>query len=359
MIRQIHLTHDVAVAWKEGRLQPKQIAEIADHLSGCVPCRERVAPADAATKLASALECPLPHLTYEDLEQLAGRHVSGEDLVWMEQHLAACQTCAGELADLREFVRQQQPVRFRKWWIVLPVIAAAAALVLALRDTTPATVAFVVDSGRIISLDAAGQLHGVDGAAPATKAAIADVLRKGELPASNATGGLRGQRDTLLGLAGSPSAIRAVSPVAIVTLELTPVFRWSAPADATKFKVAVFTTNFEQVATSGDLSTNEWLCTTELQAGTTYIWTIATTVGGKRILSPKAPEPEVRFRTATRTERADFAAAKGLHSNLAMAIAATRAGMYAEAEQALGQLGATSPLTEKLRESMRQRTARK
>ena len=364
-----HLTQDLAAGWRERRLPPNQIAAIADHLAQCKTCREAVSATDAAATLAGAFECPADHLTYENLESLVERRVSAEDLAVMHQHVSGCPTCARELADLTVFAQTQQRPNSRRLWIAVPVIAAlAAAAIVAVRDTKPAIVASgtvasladaqIVDSGRRVWVDGTGQLHGLEGAPTAMQASVAEALRSGALPVSSANEGLAGRRDTLLGSAQVAAAIQSFAPAGVVTPDLQPMFQWSAPADATGFVVAVFTKDFQPVATSPALNSSEWLCTKALREGTTYVWTVTVTVSGKRITAPSAPEPEARFRVATQAERAELDAARLMHSDLAVATVATRAGMYAEADQALSRLGSEAPVA-KLRESLRQIRAKK
>ena len=359
-----HLTQDLAAGWRERRLPAKQIAEIAGHLAGCRTCREAVSPRNAAVTLAGGLATPSDHLTYEEIESLAEQRVLAEDLILLNQHLRGCPTCAEELADLTAFAQTRQRPLARRWWIAVPVItAAAAAAILALRDTKPAVVASgtvasladaqIIDSGRKVWVDGTGQLHGLEGAPTAMQASVAEALRSGALPVSSANEGLEGRRDTLLGSKQVAAAIQSFAPAGVVTPDLQPMFQWSAPADATGFVVAVFTKDYEPVTTSPTLNSSEWLCATALREGATYVWTVTATVSGKRITAPRAPEPEARFRVATRAERAELDAAKLLHSALAVAIAAARAGMYTEAEQALSQLGSEAPAAQ-LRESLRQ-----
>ena len=364
-----HLTQDLAAGWRERRLPAKQIAEIAGHLAQCPACREAVSPPNAASTVAGGLATQADHLSYEEMESLAEQRVLAEDLILLNQHLRGCPTCARELADLTVFAQTQQRPNSRRWWIAVPVIAAlAAAAIVAVRDTKPAIVASgtvasladaqIVDSGRRVWVDGTGRLHGLEGAPTAMQASVAEALRSGALPVSSANEGLAGRRDTLLGSAQVAAAIQSFAPAGVVTPDLQPMFRWSAPADATGFVVAVFTKDFQPVATSPALNSSEWLCTKALREGTTYVWTVTVTVAGKRITAPSAPEPEARFRVATQAERAELDAARSMHSDLAVATVATRAGMYAEADQALSRLGSEAPVA-KLRESLRQIRAKK
>lgn len=353
-----HLTTEQATAWRKGTLPSSEIPGLATHLAGCEECRHLTAPVDAVARLTAALENGEQlHLTYEEMELLADGRADEAARLAAEGHLAVCDVCADDLADLRQFARTMKPQRRPgpRWvWAAGGAVAVAAALLLLVQapkpaETKPVAVASILDSGRKVWLDGAGALHGIEGAPEALRAEMVAALRQGVLPAGD-TAGLRSRRDTLLGTANSAPLLQAFEPAGTVVADTSPVFRWESGQTASRFVVKVYTPEFEPVLTSPELSETEWKVPGGLKAGATYVWTVTALVNGARVTAPAAPEPEARFRIATDNERAQLETASALHSDLALAVTATRLGLYVEARSALQRLGPGETTTRLLAE---------
>jgi hypothetical protein len=211
------------------------------------------------------------------------------------------------------------------------------------KPKSPAIVSRLADSGKTITLDADGHLRGLEQAPPELQALVARALRDKTLPPAPALADLQRPPDTLLGgtLPGdgvSAQKLFGFEPAGVVTPDTHPRFQWRAPAGARSYVVAVYTTDFQQVAVSSPIATPEWTCTQALKPGTTYLWTVSAVINGSRVTAPSAPEPEARFRVATDAERSELQAARATGSQFAVAVTATRLGMLGEAHRALERL---------------------
>lgn len=359
-----HIADGTLLAWKLRLLPAAEIPGVAKHLEECADCRNKTISSGDAARLGQALsgqggDAPVRHLEYEDLEDL----VDGRDLAQtFEKHLAVCDMCRRELDDLREFrsaefrgvMERRRPARQTRYytWPAAGLIAAAAVLVFAVmpRKSVVAppgasvvveSVASVNDSGRVISLDAAGGVHGISGARADQVALVAAALKTGSIPDATREPGLLRKREVQLG--GSATGSRTfslVAPVGSVVEALSPRLQWIRPPGASGVVVAVFSTAFEAVAESSVLSADEWTVSRPLKDGETYLWSVSGIVRGERVTAPRAPEPEARFRVATAAERAEMAAARAVSppSDLLLALVAGRLGMRDAARASLGRL---------------------
>ena len=360
-----HITQELAIAWQEKTLKPESVAAIASHLSRCERCRALVSPPLAPSRLASSFVGKGEHLDYENLEALVKGKTSDDDWAIYQRHLSLCAVCSAELADLREF-SEVKPAKGRRRLLVpiAGLVISAAVLFLVIRPAqreggSAPTVPIVVsltDSGRIISLDAKGALKGLEGASPALATLVNAALRTGEIPLPTENR-LSSGRELLLGNSTGQTLLQGFTPAGSVVPATSPHFSWTAPPGSSHFVVAVYTTDFNPIIHSPDLSAPEWVCTATLTPGTTYIWTVSATVNGSRVTAPRSPEPEARFRLATASEAAEWAAVQNLKpgSDLAQALTALRLSMFPEADAALTRLereNAGVPIVAKIRETL-------
>jgi hypothetical protein len=215
------------------------------------------------------------------------------------------------------------------------------------QQTAVAPAVTVHDAGTLVGLDASGMLQGLAGASKDQRALVRRVLQTGILPAApDSISRLRRNREVLPGAPQSSKAeFTALQPMGTVVPGTRPRFTWKAPPGATKFIVSVYTTNFEPAAKSPELTTGEWLCDKPLTDGTAYLWTVSGVVAGRRLLDPRTPEPEARFRVATPEERSQIEAAEALNqpSDLLQAALAARLGMFDVARAALSRLETANP----------------
>ncbi len=344
-----HLSAEAIAGYRGRKLAPGRVAEAARHLDVCEDCRAAVLVAGDAAKVAEAFDGESAHLNFEELEALvdagAGSH----------PHLAGCEMCAGEVEDLKAFRDSQQKPRRRLGRVLVPAGALVAAGVLALvlgrhreirRPVEIPTIAALEDGGRTVGLKADGTVAGLDAATPELRRMAGEAMRTGRLPeAANVDDVVRGRETLLSGGAEAAAALRPVIPVGTVVDEVAPEFRWTAAAGAGRFVVSVYTDNFVPVASSGELRQTEWKCTVPLRRGAVYLWTVSGMVRGRRVVAPRSPEPEARFRVAATEASAQMEAVRRMEprSDLLVAIEAEKLGMFDEADRALGRLGGRNP----------------
>ncbi len=343
MNREHHITPELIGKYRAKTLAPTELVSVTRHLAICDTCRRQAVRGAESARLAGALGPR--HLTFEQLETLVRQPAlaHGEDL----EHITFCGVCASELADLRVFrdtlglkTTERKPsfVRF-----LLPAGAFAIAILTFVglqlnkspespRTTRPESslTSIVLDRNEKLGLDAAGRLHGLETFPTAEREIIAEALRAGTLPPQRDLREVLRGRETQLGGEATPVALLPAGPVGTVVPSDHPVFRWKAPAGASAFRIAVFDTDFNPVAESGNVTGTEWQPANALVRGTIYVWTVSATIAGKTVTSPKAPEPEARFQVASLAD-AEAVETLAKASDLASALGAWQRGMREEA----------------------------
>jgi hypothetical protein len=217
--------------------------------------------------------------------------------------------------------------------------------------------AAVTDKSGRIGIDSYGKLSGLAMLTQADRDEIAAALRDGTLPEGPDLRNLIRKRETLLAGEAAKKPVLAVSaPFGEVVAGDRPLFRWTAPKGATKFQVAVYDTDFNEVATSPLLNQTEWQSTTPLPRGKVLIWTVRANIGGEEVTAPRAPEPEARFQILAATQDAKLQTLAN-QSEIGYALRAWKLGLRSEARAAVARLrdaNAGSPELTRLLDAMGQ-----
>ena len=109
MSEPAHLTHQQLVDYLQRKSSAAELLAVDDHLAACESCRSQAmthagmnaALPDVATLFAEESEAA--HLEYRELERLADGTLDGVDLEMSQSHLAECANCRAELDDLQRF----------------------------------------------------------------------------------------------------------------------------------------------------------------------------------------------------------------------------------------------------------------
>ena len=231
---------------------------------------------------------------------------------FVQAHLGRCASCRSELADLHAFqARLKPPVRPRApfRWIAL----AAAIIILALLVGRKPSVPGPLPVASAPPAPAVSALQVVE------RAPILDELYRPE-------GKLLGKTPQ--------AALRALSPVGIVTASDRPVFRWEEVPGAAAYVVSVYDGNFKKVAESSKLSTNMWQPQEPLTRGMRLSWQVSARVGDRDELLPAPPAREAVFQVMNSESFAQIEHARGVEhaSPVQLGLLYARAGALEDAE---------------------------
>lgn len=344
-----HLSEEQLTAFANGELHGDALLDADDHLTACAGCRESLSQRTGS------------HLTYSDLESICDGRIP------RAAHLLHCHECAQALADLeavRDGLVTKKPQRTRLAAMVA-IAASLATIFLIIRNEPPApppapattaTVATMpqtpagetlVDGGRVLSIDADGQVRGL--AADARTIATVEAMLRGTVT-SPATEDLRTKTGVLLGDAPTGTAATLVSPLAVVVRDDTPAFQWS-PADLSA-RVSVYDPDFEQVAASDAVTSGTWSPSTPLKRGQLYRWQLTVRRNGIDVVVPEPPQPEAIFAVLSEPALREVETAERTHAGSRLLLSATylQAGLLEEAERELRALADANPQSSVARE---------
>lgn len=410
-----HLTSQQVEDYSRRRLPAAELLAVSDHLGECEDCRLR-AESDDATFFALHEEAlsengSVGHLTAEQTADYVDKHLSGDALQLVNDHLAGCEHCLVAVADLRAFRNEIAPSLDREYgpttiparvgWreklvslfkvAPMPAFGGAALAMLLLAGVVwiiwrmpkeshqevvvaptpvsqpapsiepsvpsqpaPAVVAQLNDGNGVLSLDQEGKLSGADNLPATYQNLLKKALTSQRIERSSQLQGLTRASSTLMGSGDKPREFAVVEPVGSVVLSNQPAFRWSTLEGATGYVVEVYDEQFKLVASSPELTSRSW--TTPLARGKVYSWQVKAIKDGQEVTSPRPPAPQAKFRVLDQAKANEIARAKRdfPSSHLTLGLLYADAGLLREAEQEFRLLRRANPDSDVARNLLRQ-----
>jgi anti-sigma factor RsiW len=416
-----HLSQKQIEAYCKHQLTAADVLAVTDHLGACKVCRAQVEAAgngDAAffNLRSQVFEDALPmgtHLTLDQTAAYVDRHLSGEELHAVDDHLTHCEECVLVVNDLRDFRneiapsidREFQPsvitspvplpsASSRRGWFgvsPVPVFAGAVLAILVLSmiawlvwrraeeqqpeianmpvtqpttapqpDSTPApppasaVVAQLNEGARVVTLDQAGNLTGAEDLPPAYQELLKKTLSSSRIEKSSQLQGLTRPPSSLMGPNNSQKIFEVLGPVGDVLLSNQLTFRWSAMDGATGFVVEVYDEKYNPVVVSPQLTGLTW--TTTLPRGKVYSWQVKATSDSGEVTSPRPPAPQAKFRIIDQAKANEIANARRSYpsSHLTLGLLYAEAGLLREAEQEFRLVQRANPNSDLARNLLRQ-----
>lgn len=213
---------------------------------------------------------------------------------------------------------------------------------------TPETriVSVINDNRRRITLDAKGNLSGLDDLPTGIRQEIKEMLTTGKVRLPPRPAEFDEESATLLGESSSDGLpFRLLSPVSKVVPDNRPTFSWQPLSGAQSYIVTVADAQFNLVSTSEPLKSPVWKIPTSLKYGVTYSWQVTAIKDGERITSPVLPAPQAKFKIIASNELRELRRARSAYADSPLTLAAfyLRLGLLAEAEQELKTLVRSNP----------------
>lgn len=416
-----HLSQKQIEDYCKHQLIAAEVLAVTDHLGACRMCRAQVEAAgngDAAffNLRSEVFEDALQtgaHLTMDQTAAYVDRHLSGEELHAVDDHLTHCEECVLVVNDLRDFRneiapsidREYQPSIVtapvslpaassrRRWFGVSPVpaLAGAALAILVLSviawlvwrraedrqpqiantpvtqptvapqpDSTPApppasaVVAQLNEGSRVVTLDQDGKLSGAEDLPPAYQELLKKTLSSNRIEKSSQLQGLARPSSSLMGPNSSQKIFEVLDPIGSVLLSNQLTFRWSAMDGSTGFIVEVYDEKFNPVVASPQLSGLTW--TTTLPRGKVYSWQVRAITDSGEVTSPRPPAPQAKFRIVDQAKANELANARRSYpsSHLTLGLLYADAGLLREAEQEFRLMQRANPNSDLARNLLRQ-----
>jgi putative zinc finger protein len=342
------------------------------------------------------------HLSFDQSAAYVDGLLTGAERRMIEDHLASCARCAPLAIDLRAFRNEIAPGLEREYrpggvaegapsgwldrivaglpspllkipsWIyaaaALSLLAAAAWMAIPKRTTpqlvytspTPATAPSVNfasptpetapalvrlnDGGSSLTLDARGQLAGVDQWPREYRRMAEDALSNQRAPKSPLLAGLSRKGSSLMGGADEGPRFAIIEPAGKVLLANRPAFKWTRLVGAEGYVVEVYDAQFNLVSSSPLLSSLSWTAP-QLARGQVYSWQVKAVKGGQEFIAPSPPAPDAKFRILDQAVAAEIARARRDYasSHLLLGLLYARAGLLDEAEREFSALQNANP----------------
>lgn len=385
-----HLSDEQIRAYRARSLAATELLRVSEHIVGCESCRARiVSPAEAAARVRAVRallheETGPVHLSYEQIETYVDGTMGRDDTSTVEAHARECRSCAADLSEIGGLRRELEVSRVVRgaasrwdniWKAVLSwrgglVLAGAACAALAFvlvrapapqngnvaevnqaktgGSATPAETGSVIKDGtRVISVAAGGRITGLEALAGSERVYLEQALAEKRIEPAASLANLAANRGVLLGAPGEPARGKLLGPVATVVESQQPVFRWQPIAGAT-YRVSVYTTGYDLVASSGWVSGMDWQIPKPLRRGMRYSWQLTVRQTGTEFTVPTPPAPEARFQVLAETDEAEISQLRNRWgtSHLVLGIFYARAGLLDEAQRELRALRDQNPGSE-------------
>lgn len=388
-----HPSTDALARYVSGDLSPAELLAVDAHLSECGDCRDRsLATARPATALRDGLAARTAwHPEADALEAVVDGTADRATHDAVDAHLAVCATCREDIGDLKRMRAELAAARAvgggtviqgpARWFTRARVLAtatlvgAAAAAAWVLFATPPAPPEArrsppdapgpsappsleVLDAGRTVVRHASGRIDGLpDGISAAQRTAVESAITSGRFAAPAALDALRGPSGVLMGEPGTRTAFGPVSPVGTAVRTDRPRFQWASHPAATAYRVSVFDPQFEEVATSGDVTGTVWTPRAALPRGVLLRWQVSAVTPADVVTAPAPPTPEARVLVIDAATDAALEATRrsAQASHLVLAAAYLEAGLVDDARaevEALTKDNPTLPLVASLRDSL-------
>jgi hypothetical protein len=221
-----------------------------------------------------------------------------------------------------------------------------------------ARVAILKDAGGEVTIDRDGRITGLDEVSEKSRQYVARAALSEQIVRADVLRRLTGEQASLRGNDDGPQGFRLLYPVRRVVTEARPVFRWESLSGASSYQVNVLDQNGNQVSQSEELppTQTQWEAPASLRRGQIFAWVMTALVDGKKVVSPSASVPEIKFAVLSTADFQELGRLKKSNSHLALGVFYARVGLLNEAErefERLVDLNPQSELPRKLLQSVR------
>jgi anti-sigma factor RsiW len=204
------------------------------------------------------------------------------------------------------------------------------------------------DGGGSVTLDADGNLSGLETLAPAQAEAVKTALRTQRVVNPSTLAGIGTRGGVLRGDEGQGSETFIVrSPIGVIVETPRPTLRWDA-LDGATYTVTIYDSNFNPITTSGALVSPSWTPPRALARGQIYSWQVTALKQGVETKSPRPPAPEAKFKVLEGGKAAEIQRVRRSqpNSHLALGVLYAQAGLLDDAEREFNALLRANPKSE-------------
>ena len=220
-----------------------------------------------------------------------------------------------------------------------------------------AKITILKDAGGEVTIDKNGHVTGLDQASENSRQYVAKAVLSEQIDAPEVLRRLAGDKSGLRGNDDESPGFRLLYPVRSVVTEDKPICRWQSLPDVSNYRVYLLDADGNKVGQSEELppTVTQWRAP-RLRRGQIYSWAVTAVVDGKKVVSPSASVPEIKFAVLSTADFREINRLKKSRSHLALGVFYARVGLLDQAErelQSLSKLNSESERARKLLESVR------
>ena len=310
---------------------------VDEHIAACDECFAAVGAADEAVVLAAAESSERAHLTYEEMERWVDGRADSIDRELVDGHAAHCDLCRSELADLMRVKDATHAPRIgvNRWWLAAAamLIVGLTALVILRTEPVPPTPG---QTNPPLSVET----RPPDPLPPDLRSHVEQIVASGVLKKPDVVASLAGDSSPLLGAEREAAAFAVLDPLMTVVLDARPRFQWESLSGASSYSVTIADAESGVVVGRGSTPTVSWQPAKDLERGRTYSWQVTAHRSDGDVTAPQPPAPEARFQIASRArvEEVDRWKNDGV-APLALGILLAERGLLDDAERELERAG--------------------
>lgn len=361
--RNEHLDFDQIIGLAENTFDEETLEIINIHLGACESCREDVR-SFLAFRYATVGEMKV---SYGPTHYESSDNMRGAPWVWqrLQSHpvyavaaivLVAVGVLIGVIALSKrsgplEVTKQQQTNRDNERRASISPAPPASV------EDAPG-VAKLKDAGGEVTIDKDGRITGLGEVSENSRQYVARAALSEQIVPADVLRRLSGEPGDLRGNDDGPRGVRLLYPVRRVVTEARPVFRWESLSGVSSYRVYVLDQDGDQVIQSEDLppTKTQWEAPASLRRGQIFSWAVTALVDGKKVVSPSASAPEMKFAVLSTADFQELSRLKKSNSHLALGVFYARVGLLNEAEREFERLAEVNPQSElprKLLQSVR------
>lgn len=219
-------------------------------------------------------------------------------------------------------------------------------------------VAVLKDATGEVTIYKSGEVTGLDQVSASSRQYVARAALSEQLEPADILRRLSPKQSSLRSNDNVEQKIRLLYPLRRVVTEDRPVFRWDSLPNASSYRVYVLDADGNQIGQSEELAPTQtrWKIPVRLTRGQIFSWVVTAAVDGKKIVSPSASAPEMKFAVLSRADFQELTRLKQSNSHIALGVFYARAGLVDQAEhefQSLVELNPESETPRKLLQSVR------
>ena len=221
-----------------------------------------------------------------------------------------------------------------------------------------ARVAVLNDAAGEVTIYKNGRLTGLDQVSESSRQYVARAALSEQLEPADVLRRLSAEQSSLRSNDNGREKFRLLYPLRRVITEDRPVFRWESLPDVSSYRVYVLDADGNQVSQSEELPSTQthWKVPARLRRGQIFSWVVTAMVDGKKIVSPSASAPEMKFAILSTADFQELTRLKQSNSHLALGVFYARTGLLDQAGrefQSLVELNPQSEMPRKLLQSVR------